>query len=86
MATVTASTASAQPVMLKIEVIGLGMTELEAQKFAKSAQCSMSYQLGVEEDMLVVEVTAQAGAAGPIPADARAAFAEQAVQAAMGGE
>jgi hypothetical protein len=60
---VTVSTADQKPVKVSVDVQGVGMDEVAARKFAQDLRCSLRYQLGItgdDENMLVVEVTADA--------------------------
>lgn len=65
MAAVKASSISSTPITLRIEVEGVALSQLEAQKLAKRMASSMSYDFGVDEEALIVEITAAEAAADP---------------------
>lgn len=80
---VSASTAAATPITLSVEVKGIGLSALEAQKLCKQIQSSLSYHFGVKEEDLIVEVYADEAAVEekkPSPSE----FADQAVAKAQG--
>ena len=81
MARLTASTADLTPITVSIDISGIGLSQLEAQKLASSIQSSLQYQLGVEEERLVVSISADVAEPVASAGSAREAFAAQAVAA-----